>query len=818
MLVNYLKIAWRNFRKHKFYTITNILGLSVGVACTLMIFLYVQNETNYDEFHEDYEKIYRANRHILIGENEYHFAVGPAPFARALQEEMPEVELAVRLRDEGSFMVKTLEMESSFKERYTTYADSGFFDLFTFPLVHGDPKVQLKAPNTLAISEKTAKKYFPEESAIGKTLVLGSQNNYTVTGVFEDMPENSHLQLDLIISMSTLGNVATDNQWTSNNFYTYFRTKEPMDTEVLTSKVNHMANKHVEPFIINYLGKTMEELEAEGDYMRFGIQPLDEIYLTSDFTFDIGLTGNKTYTLLFGAIAVFIIILACINFMNLSTARSANRAKEVGVRKVLGSFQVNLVYQFLTESILLSLISFVIGFLLVIIALPFFNELAGRALQIPENDIVFLAGFLLSALVVGILAGLYPAFYLSSFKPVHTLKGKLSIGVGNSNIRSGLVVFQFFISILLIIGTVAIYKQLNYIQNKNIGFNKDQVIMMHDTYMLNEQTAAFKQQVDQLANVKSSTYTGFLPIGGYYRSDNTFWKLGEEPTQDNVVGMQLWSVDNDYISTMGMQLKAGRNFREDKATDSSGVILNEKAFEMYGFTDINAENYIQTYVFDEQTREVVKDQFEVFKVIGLVEDFHYESLKESIGPVGLFLRENAGVYSIRVNTEDFASTLANIERIWDDLDAGVPFSYSFMDEDFAQMYHSEKKLGQIFALFSGLAIFIGCLGLFALASFMAEQRSKEIGVRKVLGASVSGIVIMLSKQFSKLVFWAFLLAIPVAWWGISNWLDSYNYKISIGVDLFAIAGLLAFAIAWITVSYQSFRAAVSDPVKSLKSE
>ena len=397
------------------------------------------------------------------------------------------------------------------------------------------------------------------------------------------------------------------------------------------------------------------------------------------------------------------------------------------------------------------------------------------------------------------------------------MKGKIALGSGNSRVRSGLVVFQFFVSILLIIGTIAVDKQLKYIQNKKIGFNKEQVLLVNDAYMLGDARDAFKEEVAQLGPVVSSSFSGFIPVNGYNRNDNTYWKKGLSPDESNTVNSQMWSVDYDYVKTMGMEIIKGRDFDKDIASDSGAVILNEEAMREFGFDQIDG-NAIQTYGFDGNTGKVLMDQFNNYKIIGVVRDFHFESLKEDIAPLALQLERSTSVMSVRLSTNDFANSIDLIEEKWKKFGTGLPFNYNFLDDEFANMYRAESRLAKIFGIFAGLAILIGCLGLFALATFMAEQRTKEIGIRKVLGASISGIVLMLSKEFSKLVIIAFIIAVPVAWWGISNWLANYNYRIGVGLELFIISGVIAFVIAWLTVGYQSVKAAARNPVKSLRSE
>jgi len=817
MLKNYLKIAWRNLIKNKLYSTINVAGLSVGVACSMFIFLYVSNELSYDDFHENGENIYRATREGKIGDNDFSFPFTPAPLASVLKEEVPEIEQAVRLRSFGSFSVKRTDTDQSFKEDRLLFADSGFFELFTFPLVEGNPEKQFLEPNTIAISESAAQKYFGNESALNQSLILDGRETYVVTAVFEDFPSNSHFKVDFLLSMVNLP-PANSKSFTNNNFYTYFSVQAGANPAEVSGKINKVVDNYLGPEIYEFMGKTMEELSVAGNYYVIEIQSLNDIYLNSDYTIDIGIMGNKDVVILFSFVALFIIILACINFMNLSTARSSNRSKEVGVRKALGSRKSHLVRQFLIESVLISVISFFIGLFLVVLLRPIFNDLTGKTLSLPVNDFGFILTFIFTGIIVGILAGIYPAFYLSSFNPVETLKGKVSLGTGNKAIRSGLVVFQFFISILLIIGTIAIYQQLQFIQNKDLGYTKEQVILVKDAYMLNDQRQSFKDEVNGLSNVERASYSGFLPVSGYNRSDNTFWKEGEEPSQDNVVGTQIWSVDHDYVETYQMELVAGRNFRLGSSADSSAVILNESAFRAFGFTDFEADNYIETNAFDPETGQFSGVIFDKFRVIGVVKDFHYESLKNEIGPLALSLNSSSSVLAVRLNTDEIHNSISEIEAIWSKIDPTLPFSYSFLDSDFNAMYDAESRLSKILTIFAGLAIFIGCLGLFALASFMAEQRTKEIGIRKVLGASISGIVFMLSKQFSKLVILAFVLAVPLAWWGISSWLQRYEYRVSIGWELFTLAGVMAIVIAWITVAYHSLKVAISNPVDSLKNE
>ena len=817
MIKNYFKIAIRNLTKHKFYASINIAGLAIGVACTLLIYLFVANQLSYDDFHEHGDRTYRVVREGSINGTEFGFALAPAPLAFEARNELPEIEQACRFLNRGTYLVKTLEGKESFKETRLIFTDSTFFDMFSFPVLAGDPTSALARPKTIAISQSTAQKYFGEKDVIGKTLILDGEEHFEITAVYEDMPENSHLKFDLLMSMSSRDRADNRFYLTNNNFFTYFRLREGVNEKTFATKFLEFYGQKAEPELQQLMDFTIEEFKAAGNDINIWLQPMKDIYLGSDFTFDIGATGSREQVVLFIAIAIFILSLACINFMNLSTARSANRAKEVGIRKALGSYKIHLVRQFLTESIIMSILAFVLGLLLVIVTLPAFNNVAALQLQLPWNNPLFVASLILAAILIGVLAGVYPAFYLSSFRPVNTLKGRLSMGAGNSFIRSGLVVFQFCISILLIIGTIAIHKQLNFIQNKKIGFEKDQVLLVNDAYMLGDSRDAFKEEISKLSAVSSATYSGFIPVNGYYRNDNAFWQKELSPEENNMVSLQIWSVDHDYVATMGMELIDGRSFDHNIASDSSSVLLNEEAMRKFGFTDANGQPWIRTFDYND-SGEVLLDKFIDYKVIGVVENFHFESLKQNIGPLALRLGRSTGILSVRLNTPDIGNAIDDIKKVWTNTANGMPFSYNFLDDQFDKMYRNEQRLGQVFLIFSALAIFIGCLGLFALATFMAEQRVKEIGIRKVLGASVQSVVFMLSKQFTKLVVVAFIIATPIAWFGLEAWLDDYYYKIDIGYGIFIIAGAVACCIALLTVGYQAVKAALSNPVDALRSE
>lgn len=817
MFKNYFTIAVRNLRKHSFYTAINVLGLAVGIASSLIIVTYIFDELSFDRHHADADRIYRVEAEIKFGPNHLMLAVTPAPLAEAFRSDYPEVEVVGRFWNDGSALVK--RVDQNIKEDRAIYADSSVFRIFTIPFLKGNPNTALRDPNTMVISKRAADKYFPNEDPLNQTLILENKYQYKVTGVYEDMPATSHFQFDIMMALSTI-EYNKDGNWLSNNFATYIKLRPGFKPETLQAKFPQMVDKYAGPQAKLALGNefSMEQFRASGNIMDYTLRPLADIHLYSDRVAELGTNSDITYVYLFGAIALFILIIACINFMNLSTARSSNRAKEVGVRKVMGSLRAHLVRQFLTESVLLSIFSFVLALGIAWMALPSFNTLAGKELFLPFAKAAFWFEILAAAVLIGIIAGVYPSFFLSAFKPANVLKGNLSLGMKSGMVRSVLVVFQFFISIILIIGTIAVNRQLNFIQEKKIGFNKDQVLIIKDAYGAGDQVESFKEEALKDSKILSGTISGFLPVSGTNRSDNTYWPEGVQPTPENLISLQSWRVDHDYVQTLGMKIKEGRDFSRDFKSDTAAVILNESALKLFGLTEDPIGKSIMTWDGNITDVKEGERKFIKYTIIGVVDDFHFESLRQNISPLGLFLQRSRGLISFRFEAKNTNDVIASLQQTWQKIAPGMPFSYSFLDADFESMYSAEQRLGKIFTVFAGLAIVIACLGLFALTAFTAEQRTKEIGIRKVMGASVGSIVILLSREFGKLIFIAFLVAVPVAWFGIGKWLDGYTYRTEIGVLIYLLAGMISFLIAWITMGYQSFRAATSDPVKSLRSE
>jgi putative ABC transport system permease protein len=605
---------------------------------------------------------------------------------------------------------------------------------------------------------------------------------------------------------------AQANSWMQSGFYTYLVLPGKYDYRQLQAKLPQLVEKYFGAGIKQTFGMSLSKFMQEGNELGLFLQPLTDIHLHSDFENDLGPSGDVRYVYIFGAIALFMLLIACINFMNLSTAGASKRAREVGIRKVMGSVKSTLIGQFLLESILLTTVALVLAVVIVMVALPFFNELADKNLTLSFTEVPWLLpGLLLLGLVVGILAGSYPAFFLSSFKPISVLKGgtpmNLARGRRSIGLRGTLVVVQFFISIILIVGTTVVYQQLRFIQNAKLGYDKEQVLVLQETYRLGKNEPLLKKQLLQDSRVVDATISGYVPAGPSF--SNNFMGYGDDRANAYIKGV-CYRVDEDYIPTLGMTLVAGRNFSSEFGTDSSGIIVNETTAKQMGWGK-DALGHTITKPNNDGTQDT-------YHVIGVVQDFNFKSLHERIGPLMMILGDNSGAMLVKVKTRDVPALLQSVEKQWAALAVDAPIMYSFLEENFNATYRAEQKTGQILGLFAGLTIFVACLGLFGLATFTAEQRTKEIGVRKVLGASVTSVVVLLSRDFLKPVLIAILLASPIAWYGMNAWLRDFAYKIDISWWIFALAGLLSVGIALLTVSFQSIKAALMNPVKSLRSE
>lgn len=810
MFKNYVKIAWRGLKKQPFFTFLNTFGLAIGIAGGLLVSLHVRDELSFDRMFADAERIYRIDSDIKFGGAEIRASEAAAPMAAAMQNDFPQIETTLRFRDRGSLLIRKNGVETNTKELKVTFADSTFFDMFGIDLLVGDAKTALVRPNTLVMTKTAAAKHFGVSEALGQTMILNNTDTYTVTGVIDDLPKNSFLR-DHSVFMAMAGYAdSRETNWGSSNYFTFIKLKPEADVADLQEPLQGMLDRYLLPWAQEFFpGMTAESFAASGNYVRYYTMALTDIHLYSDRQSEMSANSNiqNVYILMF--VGLFLIVLASVNFMNLSTAHSLKRAKEVGVRKTLGSNKGDLVRQFLIESLLVSLISLLAALLLAVVTLPFFNALSGKTITIPFSSPFFWVCVLIATLLLGLFSGSYPAFFMSRFKPVKTLKGNGHSSVGGGDIRNVLVVFQFAISVFLIIATLVVFQQLRFIQGKDLGFSKDQVVIINDTYAAGKQVNTFKEEVVKLAQVQSATLSDYMPTPSS-RSNSSYFKEGAM-SQENAIQIQTWDVDHDYIPTLDMQLVSGRNFNRQFATDSSAVIINEATLPILGSTPEEALGM-------RISQDIELDRPQYFTIIGVVKNFHYESLRENIGALGLFMRRSTGNIAVKLKAGDFSNSLAAIERIWTQMAPGQPFSYRFMDESFNQTYESEQRLGKIFMVFTILSILIACLGLFGLAAFNAQKRTKEIGVRKVLGASVGQIAYRLTTDFLKMVVIAILISIPLGWLAMSKWLEDFSYRIQISWWVLVLSACIALGIAILTVSYQSIKAAIVNPVKSLRTE
>jgi putative ABC transport system permease protein len=806
LLLNYLKIAARKIRRQKGYAIINIAGLAVGMACCLLIFLFVRNELSYDAYNKNADRIFRIATFFEYGGRGSFVSTAPPSMAPAVARELPGVEDTVRFRDKGSMIVRF--GEKSFRERRFVYADPSLFSVFTIPLIQGDPATALVGPKSIVISESTARKYFGDANPVGKLLRVDDREDYQVTGVCGDIPSASHFHFDLIASLATLEE-SRDPHWGNSNFQTYLLLREDAEVKGLEAGCLTLARKYLGPEIQAMTNASLDSLLASGAAkVRYTLQPLKEIHLTSKTLTEFEPNGSTEVVYIFSAIALFVLLIAGFNFVNLSTARSAGRAREAGLRKVLGSERSQLVRQFLVESILTSSAAMAIGLVLASLALPWFNNLAGKDMSLLGTGGWVLAGSAAAvALMTGLLAGAYPALLISRATPALILKGKLAAGAGSGRLRGALVVLQFTISVVLLVGTAVVAKQLRYIQNRDLGYRKEQVLILNNAYLLGSQAEAFKDDMLKNSSVLSASISGFLPVPSS-RDFGTVFPKGEV-LDERSTPMQKFQVDHDYIRTLGMKITAGRDFSRDFSTDSSATVINRAAARQFGWPDP---------VGKEITIPITMTETLDFRVIGVVEDFNYDSLKSAVGPLVMVLGRNTDNISFRFEAGKAGEAVRLLRDEWNRLAPGQPFEYSFLDERFSAVYESEEKLGVIFGILAGLAIFVACLGLLGLASYLAEQRTKEIGIRKVLGASAVEVIGLLLKEFAKWIVAANLIAWPLAYFAMRKWLEGFAFRTGIGIGVFLLSGLTVLAIALLSVGYQAVRAALANPVDSLHYE
>ncbi|MBL3658305.1 ABC transporter permease [Fulvivirga sediminis] len=811
MIKNYFKIAIRNFLRNKFYAGLNILGLSVGVAVALLISVYLLHELSYDNFHVNGSEIYRVNQTNIWDPEGGWMSRTPPPVADAMSAEFPEVEATLRINTPNAAIVNIEHggAYNSFRETSILAVDSNFFDFFGFKLQEGSPDKALSQMNAVVLSEEAARRFFGDDSALGKTILLGDDKTpVEVTGVAEKQPTNAHIHFDLLLSMPTNPHVKRfEWSWIWTQMYTYVRLKDGV--EKVEEGMHGLAHKYaLDAF--KRLGISMADFESQKGKLDFELQPVEDIHLNASVGGNLEQVSDMTYIYIFGTVAIFIMLLAGINFVNLTTARAANRAKEIGVKKVLGSGRPHLIRQFLLESVMLSSIATLIG--LGFAELLRFSMVDYLDLNLSTgimSDARILGAVVVLPLLLGVLAGLYPAFYLTSFQPARVLKGNVASGAKSAGLRNVLVVFQFSIAIILVASTFVIYKQLKYCETTDLGMNKDHVLVVKEVDKLHDQMNAFKQEMNKVSGVHAAALGSVMGGNTSNALEDLFYREGQS---EKKISLATVKGDEDYVPLLDMQLLAGRNFVKSNPSDKSAIIINERAMKAFGWSLDNVLGQKVEYF------ESVE-----FHVIGVVSDFNMISVKFQIPPLAIFHTEanlfnDNRLLAVKYDPQRLQEVIASLETNWKLLSESVPLDYVFLDESFAEQYQNDQKLGSLFSVFATLALLIACLGLFGLASFMAAQRNKEIGVRKVLGASVAQIVILLNSNFSKLIIISLFISIPVVWWLMSKWLEQFVIRIDIGWEIYAISGFCAISIAWLTVSYQSIKAAVVDPVKSLKEE
>ncbi len=806
MFRNYLKTALRSLHRHKGYSFINLMGLSIGIACCILILLYVRDEFSYDRYVPDYPDTYRVIVNLQTSERgDMLLARTPPPWGPSLAEDFVEVEDYVRFKTPlVSWLVSHEAEDKRFHEKGFFFTDPTVFRFFAFRLLKGDPQTALQEPRTVVLTESAARKYFGDRDPMGLILRLDNTYDLLVTGIMQDVPRNTHFDFDILASISTLGTAPiygdtdylTWRRGLNPDLYTYIRLRPGASPEELESKLPE--------FLSKYLGDRLNRINI---VLTPRLQPLSRIHLHSRLEAEIRANSDVRYVYIFSAIAAFVLIIACINFMNLATARSAARAQEVGMRKVVGAQRRQLILQFIGESMFLAALALLFSIGLVLVFLPVFNELSGKQLTFGWDDPAAGSGLVAVTLLVGLLSGSYPAFFLSSFQPVAVFRGSLQAGKASARLRRGLTVFQFTLSIVFIIGTGVVYRQLHYVTHKVLGFDKEQVVVLpmgdpraRQIYQTFKDRVLLSSEVVAVSGSSSvpGGLIGILPM------------LPEGASAEDEVTMEFFMVDHDFLTAMGIGLKDGRDFSLEYSTDANeAFILNETAVRQLGW---------ESQPLD---KRITIPGFRRGRVVGVARDFHAKSLHQRIEPLMLLIAPNPDAYLqllVRISPRNIDQALADIREAWQEVYPNDPFAYSFLDEDFDSLYRAERLRGRIFMIFACLAVLIACLGLLGLASFTAEQKTKEIGIRKVLGASEFSIVRLLCKEFIRLVVLAWLIAWPLAFWIMHTWLGNFAYRIEMPWAVFLLAGLLAVLIALITVSFQAVRASISDPVDSIRTE
>ncbi|MEO1011375.1 MAG: ABC transporter permease [Bacteroidota bacterium] len=799
MFKNYLKIAWRNLLKNKGTTVLNIIGLSLGIASCLIIALFVIDELSYDRFNEKADAIVRIVFRANVGGEEIKEGGVMAPVAQTLKRDYAEVVDATRIRNFGAQKIQV--GNNAYRENALAFVDTNFFEVFTLPIVEGDSQTPLEKPDTAVLTQTEAQKLFGGANAIGRTFyVEGHKEPITVTGIIEDVPQNAHFHFDIFMSMTGLEEAKSDS-WFRGDFFTYLLLHEDSDYKALEGKLPQLIAKYMGPKIQEEMGVPLAEFTKENK-LGFILQPLIDIHLYSDNSTysELEPGGDIADVYIFSVVAFFMLLIACINFVNLATAASGKRAREVGVRKVLGSNRKQLIGQFLFEAFIVVFIAIVLASVLVAVSLPLYNAVSAKNLQFELllRPSILLALFVM-ALVIGMLSGSYPAFLLSSFKPVSALKSKFLGSGENKGVRSALVLFQFMISAGLILATLIVNQQMDYIQNKDLGYDKEQILVIRESYLLGKDHEAFKNTLLKNPRVTHLSQSAFVPAGPTDKNQAIIYADGRVSRR-----MPEYNIDENYLSTMGMQLVAGRNFSKEYGTDSTNVIINQTYAKLFGL----GNNAIG---------KTIDDGHHKLTVIGVVKDFHFNTFKQAIEP--LLMRNRAyGGLLIRAEEGNMAELIEDAQKLWNGFNSKEPFGYTILDESYRQTFAAERKMGTVLEVFALLTIFVACLGLFGLVTFTTEQRFKEIGVRKVLGSSVSQIMVLLSKDFIRLIGVSLLIALPLGYYIMHIWLEGFAYRIQLQWWIFALAAGITFLVALLTVGWESYKAAIMNPVKSLRTE
>lgn len=801
MLSNYLKIALRNIRNKKFYFLLNLLGLSIGITAGILIMIYTQDEMNYDQFHPNVENKYVLGLTGKLGNQEIKGIFTPPILASTILEETPGIKSVTRTNRTGDIVMRY--GDQAFTEKNVYWADSTFYDFFGYELLSGDPETVLDAPNKVVVTQAAAQKYFGNEDPIGKILIVGNEKtSYEVTGLAADPPHNSHFRFDMLLSFSST-EYSRSTQWLNNSINTYIELNPNVERAGVEESFDEIITKYVGPEMEQFMGATIEQMREQGNEYGYFVMAIPDLHLYAagvDMSFEP--PGDIMYVYIFSIIGIFLIIIACVNFMNLYTASASGRAKEVGLRKTMGADRNGMMTQFLFESILYVFLATLLSLVFIYLILPWFNTLSGKELTLQIfTEPWFVASLLGLVITVGLISGSYPALYLTAFSPVEVLKGKVRRGTRSSGFRSTLVVGQFFISIGLIACTILVNKQLQFMQNKNLGFNKEQSIILTNTSRLDNNRGPFKDELLSDSRVLAASYTTHTIPG----TQNV--TVFQRPETDSDYIMAMYFADHDHREALGFEMAEGRYFSEDFPTDSSAIVINQSAVQELGLEDPVGKDII-----------FPGNENRLYEVIGVMEDFNFESLRNEIMPLAIVLTETANEMIVRFQSEDPRDAVTMIEATWDKYSGGEPVDYTFLDDDFDQLFRAEQRLGAVFTAFTIIAIFIACLGLLGLSAYMAERRTHEIGIRKVLGATVPSILGLLTVEFLKLITISFLLAIPVSWYFVHNWLKDFAYRTEISMMVFVYTALATLVIVLLTISWQTLKAAFLNPAESIRTE